>query len=76
MVQHSVSVSGYRPRSKGATWRSTGNRPARPKGGDRQSDWIDAVGEGTLAPVDARPDITLAEIARSLKETHGRHPAL
>lgn len=45
-------------------------------GGDRRSGWIEAVGDEILDLVDRRPDITLAEIAAHLEETHGMRPAL
>jgi transposase len=45
-------------------------------GGDRRSWRIEAVGDEILSLVDARPDITLAEIAAYLEETHGMRPAL
>ena len=57
-------------------WRTTGSWSARPMGGDRRSWRIEAVGDEILSLVDARPDITLAEIAAYLEETHGMRPAL
>ena len=57
-------------------WRTTGNWSARPMEGDRRSGRIEAVGDEILDLVDTRPDITLAEIAAHLEETHEMRPAL
>ncbi len=52
-------------------WRRTGYVGPRPQGGDHRSQRIEAHAEEILALVDEKPDITLAEIAAQLDETHG-----
>jgi transposase len=52
-------------------WRRTGDIRPRPQGGDYRSHRIEAYAEEILALVDETPDITLAEIAAHLDETHG-----
>ena len=52
-------------------WKATGSCEARPQGGDRRSARIEAHSAQLLALVEARPDITLGEIANHLLEAHG-----
>ena len=52
-------------------WRRTGDVGPRPQGGDHRSHRIEAHAEEILALVDEMPDVTLAEIAAHLDETHG-----
>ena len=52
-------------------WRRTGDIRPRPQGGDYRSQRIEAHAGEILALVDETPDITLAEIALHLDETHG-----
>ena len=52
-------------------WKATGSCEACPKGGDRRSARIEAHSAQLLALVEARPDITLGEIANHLLEAHG-----
>jgi len=52
-------------------WKETGSCEARPQGGDRRSARIEAHSAQILALVEARPDITLGEIAGHLLGVHG-----
>lgn len=52
-------------------WRRTGDVGPRPRGGDRRSGRIEAHAEEILALIAETPDITLAEMAEHLDETHG-----
>ena len=52
-------------------WRREGLLEAKPLGGDRHSQRMEAHAEEILGLVDETPDITLAEIAGHLEETHG-----
>ena len=52
-------------------WRDTGSYKAHPQGGDKRSHRIEAHRAEILALIEARPDITLAEIADHLKARHG-----
>ncbi len=52
-------------------WRRTGDVGPRPQGGDKRSHRIEAHAEEILALVNEMPDITLAEMAAHLDETHG-----
>ncbi len=52
-------------------WRRTGHVRPRPQGGDKRSHRIEAHWQEILALVEELPDITLAEIAAHLDETHG-----
>ena len=52
-------------------WRRTGAVGAKPRGGDRRSQRIEAHAEEILALVEATPDITLAELVEHLAEAHG-----
>jgi transposase len=52
-------------------WRRTGDFGPRPQGGDKRSQPIEAHATEILALVEETPDITLAEIASHLVETHG-----
>ncbi len=52
-------------------WRRTSDVGPRPQGGDHRSHRIEAHSQEILALVDKMPDVTLAEIAAHLDETHG-----
>jgi transposase len=52
-------------------WRRTGDVRPMPQGGDRRSHRIEAHAAEILALIEETPDITLAEIAAHLDETHG-----
>lgn len=52
-------------------WRREGQAAPRPMGGDRHSHRLEAHAAEILALVDAKPDITLAEIAAHLEEAQG-----
>ena len=52
-------------------WRRLGHVRPRPQGGDRRSQRIEAHAGELLALIEETPDITLAEMAVYLKETHG-----
>jgi transposase len=52
-------------------WRRTGDVGPRPQGGDHRSHRIEAQSQEILALVDEMADVTLAEIAAHLDETHG-----
>ena len=52
-------------------WRRTGDIGPRPRGGDHRSHRIEAHAEEILALIEETPDITLAELAEHLEETHG-----
>ena len=54
-----------------AQWRQTGSVHPRPQGGDFRSHHIEAHADEILALIEEAPDITLAEIALHLEETHG-----
>jgi transposase len=52
-------------------WRREGRLEAKPLGGDRHSHRMEAHASEVLAMVAETPDITLAEIAAHLEQTHG-----
>ncbi len=52
-------------------WRRTGDIGPRPRGGDHRSHRIEAHAEEILVLIEGTPDITLAELAEHLEETHG-----
>lgn len=52
-------------------WRRTGDIRPRPQGGDYRSHRIEAHAEEILGLIEETPDITLAEIAAHLDESHG-----
>ena len=52
-------------------WRRMGHVRPRPQGGDHRSHRIEAHAEEIVALIEEAPDITLAEIAAYLDETHG-----
>ena len=52
-------------------WRDTGSVAPRPQGGDKRSGRIEAYAGEILSLIEARRDITLAEIAAHLEERHG-----
>jgi transposase len=54
-----------------ALWRRTGDVRPRPQGGDKRSQPIETHAADILLWVAERPDMTLAEIAARLEETHG-----
>lgn len=51
-------------------WRATGSCEARRQGGDRRSARIEAHSAQILTLVEARPDITLEEIADQIGRAH------
>jgi transposase len=51
-------------------WRETGTTAAKPKGGDLRSHRIEAHRAAIFAAVDAKPDITLEELAALLRTEH------
>lgn len=57
-------------------WRETGATKAKPKGGDLRSQRIESYRDVILAAVDARKDITLAELAEMLHREHGAYFAI
>jgi transposase len=65
-VAPSVAIKLY------SAWRRTGSVEPRPQGGDRRSGRIEALADAILALMDAKPDITLAEIAARLEADHGQ----
>jgi transposase len=52
-------------------WHRSGRVEARPLGGDRRSHRVEIYAEEVLTLVDDVPDITLAEVAAHLEDTHG-----
>jgi transposase len=54
-----------------ALWRRTGDVRPRPQGGDKRSQPIEIHAADILSWVAEKPDMTLAEIALQLRETHG-----
>lgn len=52
--------------------RATGSTAPAGMGGDRRSGAIEAHADEILALIEARSDITLAEIARAIEARHGR----
>jgi transposase len=52
-------------------WRRTGDVRPRPQGGDKRSRPIEVHAADILSWVEEKPDMTLAEIALRLEETHG-----
>ena len=52
-------------------WSRTGSVEPRPQGGDNRSHRIERHAEEILTMVEDVPDITLAEIAEHLDDTHG-----
>ena len=52
-------------------WRRTGDIRPQPQGGDYRSHRIEAHAGEILRLIEETPDITLAEIAAHLDETHG-----
>ena len=57
-------------------WRTTGSWVPLKFGGDQRSHRIDSHAEEILALVEAKPDMTLGEIAEHLARHHGLRPAL
>ena len=55
------------------TFRATGVRSARARGGDQRSHRIEAYRDILLDAVKARVDITLAELSELLRHQHGAH---
>ena len=53
-----------------AAWRESGATKAKPKGGDLRSQRIEAYRDVIFAAVEARKDITLAELAELLRREH------
>ena len=56
-----------------AEWHATGATRAKPKDGDRRSHRVETHGAFILAAVDARVDISLAELCEMLRKEHGVH---
>jgi transposase len=54
-----------------ARWRRTGDVRPRPQGGDKRSHRIEAHAADVLSWIEAKSDLTLAEIAMRLEQTHG-----
>lgn len=54
-----------------AAWRRTGSVEPQRMGGDHRSQRIEAYAEVILALVEAKPDVTLAEIMAHLEAEHG-----
>lgn len=54
-----------------AEWRASGTKRAKPQGGDRRSQRIEAFADVILARVAAEVDMTLTEIAAMLAAEHG-----
>ncbi len=54
-----------------AQWRRTGDVRPRPQGGDHRSHRIEVHADEVLALVEEAPDMTLAEIAGHLEQSHG-----
>lgn len=52
-------------------WERTGDLEPRPQGGDHRSHHLEAHAEEILALIEARRDITLAEIVEHLDREHG-----
>ena len=52
-------------------WKNTGSCAALAQGGDKRSARVEAHSDEILALVEARPDITLTEIAGHLLDAHG-----
>jgi len=52
-------------------WRTTGATCAKPKGGDQRSHRIEAYRDIILGAVDAQVDITLVELADTLRRDYG-----
>lgn len=57
-------------------WRTTGSWAPLKFGGDQRSHRIDAHADEILELVEAKPDMTLGEIAEHLARHHGLRPAL
>lgn len=53
-----------------AFWRESGATRAKPQGGDKRSQRIEACREAILAAIDDQDDITLVELAEFLKAEH------
>lgn len=51
-------------------WRESGATRAKPQGGDKRSQRIEAYRGAILAAIDGRDDITLVELAEFLKAEH------
>lgn len=54
----------------GREWRESGATRAKPQGGDKRSQRIEACGDAILAAIDDQDDITLVELAEFLKAEH------
>jgi transposase len=52
-------------------WRDEGATAAKPRGGDRHSSRIEALGAVILGTIERQVDITLAELAELLEHEHG-----
>ena len=52
-------------------WRESGSMRAKPQGGDQRSHRIEAHRDLILSAIEAKPDLTLEEIAEMLKSAVG-----
>src|SRR5690606_16796274 len=52
-------------------WRESGATRAKPQGGDKRSQRIEAYREAILAAIERQDDITLVELAEFLRTEHG-----
>lgn len=53
-------------------WRDDGRGSAKPRGGDKRSHRIEALGAVILAALEIRKDITLDELVAMLERDHGQ----
>lgn len=58
--------------SSAVRWAQTGAQSAKPQGGDRRSQRIEAFADIILAAIDKKIDITLVELAALLAAKHGQ----
>jgi transposase len=52
-------------------WRESGSTRGKPQGGDQRSHRIEAYRDVILSAIEAKPDLTLVEIAAMLKSDRG-----
>lgn len=52
-------------------WRESGTTQARPQGGDKRSQRIEAYRDVILTAIESQVDITLVELAEMLRAEHG-----
>lgn len=58
--------------SSAVRWTQSGAKSAKPQGGDRRSQRIEAFADIILAAVNKKTDITLIELAALLRTRHGQ----